>query len=217
MKTVVTMKLYTYYRSSSAYRVRIALNHKGIAYEHCTVNLLTHEQRSEDYLARNPQGLVPTLETDHGELITQSTAIIEWLDSAYPEIPLLPGDALQRARVRALVNIIACDIQPLNNVRVLNYLSNDLTVSDEQKNVWYQHWISKGFSALEVQLDNAGFSYGTSISMADVYLIPQVYNAIRFNSNMADYPNIARIYAACNQLDAFKAAHPDQQPDCTPS
>lgn len=207
------MKLYTYYRSSSAYRVRIALNHKRIAYEHCAVNLLKHEQRGEDYLALNPQGLVPALETDHGELITQSTAIIEWLDETYTDIPLLPAAALQRAKVRALVNIIACDIQPLNNLRVLNYLSNDLAVSDEQKNGWYQHWISKGFSALEVQLDKAGFCYGTSISMADVYLIPQVYNALRFNTDMANYPNIARVYANCNAQGAFNAAHPDQQPD----
>ncbi len=209
------MKLYTYYRSSSAYRVRIALNHKGIAYQHCAVNLLKHEQRGENYLARNPQGMVPALETDQGELITQSTAILEWLDAAYPETPLLPSDALQRAKVRTLVNIIACDIQPLNNLRVLNYLSDDLVISDERKNTWYQHWISMGFSALEAQLDEVGFCYGTSISMADVYLIPQVYNALRFNTDMANYPNIARTYATCSALEAFKAAHPDQQPDCT--
>lgn len=207
------MKLYTYYRSSSAYRVRIALNHKRIAYEHCAVNLLKREQRGEDYLALNPQGLVPALQTDEGELITQSTAIIEWLDTAYPETPLLPNDELQRAKVRALVNIIACDIQPLNNLRVLNYLSNDLAVSDEQKNAWYQHWISAGFGALEAQLGESGYCYGETISMVDVYLIPQVYNALRFNTNMANYPNITRIYAACNELEAFKAAHPDQQPD----
>jgi maleylpyruvate isomerase len=207
------MKLYTYYRSSSAYRVRIALNHKRIAYEHCAVNLLKREQRGGDYLALNPQGLVPALQTDEGELITQSTAIIEWLDTAYPETPLLPNDELQRAKVRALVNIIACDIQPLNNLRVLNYLSNDLAVSDEQKNAWYQHWISAGFGALEAQLGESGYCYGETISMVDVYLIPQVYNALRFNTNMANYPNITRIYAACNELEAFKAAHPDQQPD----
>lgn len=207
------MKLYTYYRSSSAYRVRIALNHKRIPYEHCAVNLLNREQKGEEYLTRNPQGLVPTLETDDGELITQSTAIIEWLESVYPKISLLPDDELQRAKVRALVNIIACDIQPLNNLRALKYLSAELAISDEQKNNWYLHWINAGFSALEAQLDESGFCYAATVSMADVYLIPQVYNALRFNTDMEMYPNIARIYAACNELDAFKAAHPDQQPD----
>ncbi|MGI9288059.1 MAG: maleylacetoacetate isomerase [Pseudomonadales bacterium] len=207
------MKLYTYYRSSSAYRVRIALNHKHIPYEHYAVNLLEREQQGAEYLAHNPQGLVPALETDDGELITQSIAIIEWLDAIYPDIPLLPSHELQRAKVRALVNIIACDIQPLNNLRVLNFLKIELEISDGQKNDWYQHWICTGFSALESQLSETGFCYGEAVSMADVYLIPQVYNALRFNTDMEAYPNITRIYAACNELNAFKAAHPDQQPD----
>ena len=207
------MKLYTYYRSSSAYRVRIALNHKGIAYEHCAVNLREGEQKGAEYLALNPQGLVPALETDQGDLLTQSGAIIEWLDAAYPEMPLLPADELQRATVRAMVNIIGCEIQPLNNLRVLNYLSIDLAVSDAQRNGWYRHWIGEGFSALEGQLDRSGFCYGAAISMADVYLVPQVYNALRFDTDMAEYPNIVRVCAACNELDAFKAAHPNQQPD----
>lgn len=211
------MKLYTYYRSSSAYRVRIALNHKRIPYETCAVNLLQREQKSAQYLALNPQGLVPALQTDDGELITQSTAIIEWLESAYPDIPLLPADELQRAKVRALVNIIACDIQPLNNLRVLRYLKNELEISDEQKNNWYQQWVQTGFEALEGQLDDSGLCCGATVSMVDVYLIPQVYNALRFNTNIQDYPNIARIYQACNERDAFVAAHPDRQPDKPPA
>ena len=213
MKTVARMKLYTYFRSSSAYRVRIALNLKGIAYEQCAVNLRDNEQTNADYLALNPQGLVPALETDQGDLITQSNAIIEWLDAAYPTTPLLPADELQRARVRALANIIACDIQPLNNLRVLTYLSAELAISDELKTAWYQHWVSMGFDALEVRLATSGFCYGTSVTVADVYLVPQVYNARRFNIDMTKYPNVARICAACSELDAFKAAHPDQQPD----
>ncbi len=211
------MKLYTYYRSSSAYRVRIALNHKRIPYQHCAVNLLQREHQGAEYLARNPQGLVPALETDDGELITQSTAIIEWLESAYPDIPLLPADELQRAKVRALVNIIACDIQPLNNLRVLNYLRTKLEISNKKTNNWYQHWISAGFSALDAQLGDSGYCYAASVSMADVYLIPQVYNAVRFNCALEDYSNIARVYTACNELDAFIAAHPDQQPDKPPA
>lgn len=207
------MKLYTYYRSSSAFRVRIALHHKGIAYQHRTVNLLAQEQKSAEYLALNPQGLVPALETDSGELITQSSAIIEWLEAVYPKTPLLPDDELQRARVRTLVNIVACDMQPLNNQRALGYLSHELGVSEAQKIAWYQHWIHAGFSALEAQLDHSGFCHGDTVSMADIYLIPQVYNALRFNTDMTRYPNITRIYTACNKLDAFQAAHPDQQPD----
>ncbi len=211
------MKLYTYYRSSSAYRVRIALNYKRIPYQHCAVNLSQRKHQGVEYLARNPQGLVPALEADDGELITQSTAIIEWLESTYPEIPLLPADELQRAKVRALVNIIACDIQPLNNLRVLNYLHTKLEISNKKTNNWYQHWISAGFSALDAQLGDSGYCYAASVSMADVYLIPQVYNAVRFNCDLEDYSNIARVYTACNELDAFIAAHPDQQPDKPPA
>ena len=221
MRTVIglnkrkIMRLYSYYRSSAAYRVRIALELKGLSYDYIAVNLVRAQQKSGDYLARNPQGLVPALETEEGVLIAQSVAIMEWLEEAHPEPALLPSDPLQRAAVRSTVNSIACDIHPLNNISVLNYLQNPLGTSPEQVQVWYGKWVDRGFEALEASLKkNSGLCcYGDLPGMADACLIPQVYNALRFDVQMREYANIMKVWEHCNTLDAFARAHPDAQPD----
>ncbi|WP_174875949.1 maleylacetoacetate isomerase [Vogesella oryzae] len=213
--TNVGRTLFGYFRSSAAYRVRIALNHKGLAYRQQPVSLVRGEQRSEDYLALNPQGLVPAL-LDNGVLLTQSLAICEYLDEAYPHTAaLLPTAAAMRARVRAAAQSIACDIHPLNNLRVLNYLKNELQQPEEARNAWYRHWLQEGFAALELQLaDSAGqYCFGDDITLADVCLLPQVFNARRFNVEMAPYPLLAAIADRLELLPAFAAAHPAQQPD----
>ena len=209
------IQLYSYFRSSAAYRVRIALNLKGIKYEQLPINLVTNEQNSPEYLTVNPQGLVPAIELEDGTTITQSTAILEWVDEKYPEPPLYPHAALLRAKARSLCNIIACDIHPLNNLRVLKYLSEEFNVSEDQKTTWYYHWISKGFSSLEESFSSGSFALGQNVSMVDVYLIPQVYNALRFKMDMTKYPNIIRIYHSCNELEAFVSAAPESQADST--
>lgn len=211
------MKLYAYYRSSAAYRVRIALNLKQLSYEISSVHLLRKggEQKTAAYAALNPQQLVPTLE-DQGLLLTQSLAIIEYLDEAYPSVPLLPADPAGRARVRALSQLIACDIHPLNNLRVLQYLQSRLNTDEADKNAWYAHWIQQGLNALEQHLDmpSAGrFCHGDTPTMADCCLIPQLYNARRFQIDLSPYPNILRIEQACAELPAFQAAAPENQPD----
>jgi len=207
------LRLYSYFRSSAAYRVRIALNYKGIDYQQIPVNLVNNEQNSPDYLATNPQGLVPSLKLPDDTIITQSTAILEWLEEQYPEPSLYPMDAIVRAKARSLCNIIACDIHPLNNLRVLKYLSGELHVSEEQKANWYHHWVAKGFSTLEKSLSSDSYALGDKVSMVDVYLIPQVYNALRFKQDMKNFPNISRIYHACNELDAFNSSAPEAQLD----
>ena len=207
------LRLYSYFRSSAAYRVRIALNYKGIEYKQIPVNLVDDEQNSKEYLAINPLGLVPALKLADDTIITQSTAILEWVEEQYPEPGLYPHDAATRAKARSLCNIISCDIHPLNNLRVLKYLKADLNVSDTQKTDWYHHWISKGFNSVEKALSPDTYALGHSVSMVDVYLIPQVYNALRFNQDMDSYPNITRIYHSCNELDAFKMAAPESQMD----
>ena len=211
------MKLYDYFRSSAAYRVRIALNLKGLAPERVFVPLRKGAQRTDDYLALNPQGLVPALVTDAGDVLTQSLAIIEWLDETHPAPPLLPGTPVERARVRSLALAIACDIHPLNNLRVLNYLKNTLGISEGQKDGWYRYWIDMGFEALEHRLAHdpatGRFCHGDAPTMADVCLVPQVANARRFDVDVTAFPTLTRIEAACGELAAFAAAAPARQPD----
>jgi maleylacetoacetate isomerase len=209
------VKLYTYYRSSAAYRVRIALNLKALDYTAVPVNLLEGEQRGEAFRAVNPQGLVPALEVEDGTRIGQSTAILEWLEESFPERPLLPADPLARARVRSLCNHIACDIHPLNNLRVMNYLKGEFGHSQEDVNRWYGHWIRTGFKAVENTVSGEGgpFCFGEAPGLADCYLIPQVYNARRFDVGLGEFPTIERIFAHCNGLEPFFDAHPDNQSD----
>lgn len=209
------MKLYTYFRSSAAYRVRIALNLKNIDHELVTVNLLKSEQQGEQYLTKNLHGLLPALETDQG-VLTQSMAILEYLEETHPETPLLVGDAWQKAHIRSFCYAIACDIHPVDNLRVLKYLSNELGVDDEAKNTWYRHWVELGFEKLEQQIDSKSlYCVGDKPTLADVCLVPQVFNAYRFNVDMNAYPKIAAIYARCNELAAFSDAAPQNQPDAT--
>ena len=211
------MKLYDYFRSSAAYRVRIALNLKGLAPERAFVPLRRGAQRTENYLAVNPLGLVPSLVTDGGEVLTQSLAIIEWLDETHPQPPLLPPDAAGRARVRALALAIACDIHPINNLRVLNYLTGTLGATEAQKNGWYRYWCDVGLEALETQLARekatGAFCHGGSPTIADICLVPQLANARRVELDLSLYPTLLRIEAACNALAAFAAAAPAKQPD----
>ncbi|MBW6392554.1 maleylacetoacetate isomerase [Billgrantia antri] len=209
--------LYGYYRSSAAYRVRIALNLKGLAYDQAPVNLVKGEQRGEENLARNPQGLVPVLETDGGIQLTQSLAICEYLDERYPEPPLLPADAQGRARVRSLAQLVACEIHPLNNLKVLKYLVHELKLDDEAKLAWYRHWIAEGFAALEARMAGepatGTFCHGDSPTLADLCLVPQVFNAERFECDLSPYPTIRRIAERCRELEAFAKAAPGEQPD----
>lgn len=209
------MKLYTYFRSSAAYRVRIALNLKAIEHELITVNLLKSEHQSEQYLTKNLHGLLPTIETEQG-MLAQSMAILEYLEEAYPDTPLLVGSAWQKAHIRSFCHAIACDIHPVDNLRVLKYLSNELAVGDEAKNTWYRHWVELGFEKLEQQIDaNNTYCFGDTITLADVCLAPQVFNAYRFKVDMTAYPKIAAIYERCNKLAAFSDAAPQNQPDAT--
>ena len=210
------MKLYGYFRSSAAYRVRIALGLKGFPYEYAAVHLRKGEQRTATYRALNAQALVPTLEDDRGSF-TQSLAIIEYLNERYPQPPLLPDVPEARARVRAIALAIACDIHPLDNLRVLQYLLRTLGVSEDAKNAWYRHWIDVGLSALESQLAGEAatgtFCHGGSPTLADVCLVPQLANARRSSIPLDAYPTLLRIEAACNALPAFAAAAPEKQPD----
>lgn len=213
------MKLYGYFRSSAAYRVRIALNLKGLPYTQAPINLVKGEQRSIANLARHPQGLVPVLETDEGAQLTQSLAICEYLDERHPNPALLPADATERARVRALAQVVTCEIHPLNNLKVLKHLVGELGVDDGAKLAWYRHWISEGFDALETMLKaEAGtgkFCHGDTPSLADICLVPQVYNAERFECDLSAYPTIRRIVEQCNALEAFQKAAPGEQPDAS--
>jgi len=212
------MKLHTYFRSSAAYRVRIALNLKGLPYETVPVHLTRGggEQRAPGYRKLNPQALVPVLE-DGGLVLTQSLAIIEYLDEVHPQVPLLPQDPAGRARVRALALAVACEVHPLNNLRVLNYLTGPLGLSDDAKRTWYCHWIAEGLGALEASLaaDRATgrFCHGDAPGLADCCLVPQLANARRFKCDVAPYPTLLRIEENCQTLEAFKRAAPGVQPD----
>ena len=209
------MLLYDYYRSSAAYRVRIALHLKGLAPEQRSVHLRKGEQRNAGYVAVNPQGLVPTLVLDDGMRLTQSLAIIEYLDEVHPEPPLLPQAPLDRAYVRAIALAIACDIHPLNNTRVLKYLGKPLGIEEPVRDEWYRHWVNEGFRAIEAMLAPCAgeFCLGGRVTLADVFLVPQVANARRLSVDLAPYPLISAIDAACRALPAFAAAAPEKQPD----
>ena len=214
------LKLYTYFRSSAAYRVRIALNLKGLNYTPVVVDLRNEsgDQHRSAYRDLNPQGLVPTLLEDDFAL-SQSIAILEYLDEVCPHPPLLPADAQGRATVRSLAQVIACDIHPLNNLRVLNYLKNVMRQDEEARQVWYRHWIAEGFGAIERQLEcydsNRRFCYGDHPTLADICLVPQVYNARRFGCELQDYPQIVAIDHYCSSLSAFAKAAPERQADAS--
>lgn len=210
------MKLYNYFRSSAAYRVRIALHLKGVPFEYAPIHLVKGEQHSDAYRTLNRQELVPAL-SDGETVVTQSLAIIEYLDECHPEPPLLPSSPAGRARVRAIALSIACDIHPLNNLRVLRYLTRTLGVGDEAKDAWYRHWIETGLAALEGQLSADAMTgsccHGDTPTMADICLVPQLANARRANIPLEPYPTLTRIDAHCRALDAFMRAAPERQPD----
>lgn len=209
------MKLYTYFRSSAAFRVRIALNLKGLEYQPAFVHLAKDEHRQPEYAAVNPQALVPTLE-EGGRLLTQSLAILEYLEETHPQPPLLPQDPFARARVRSLAALIACEIHPLNNLRILRHLKNALGQSEEQVNGWYRHWVADGLAKLEAELRNPGngrFCHGQTPTIADCCLVPQIFNAKRYQCELGPYPAVMRVFATCMQLDSFARAQPDKQPD----
>jgi len=212
------MKLYSYFRSSAAYRVRIALNLKGLAYEYAPIHLLRDggQQLKPDYRELNPDGIVPTF-IDGDDVLTQSLAIIEYLEETHPEPSLLPGTPLDRAFIRSVALQIACEIHPVDNLRVLKYLKHTLKVGDEAKDAWYRHWLESGFDSLEKRLANDSrvgkLCFGDTPTLADLCLVPQVFNARRFNLDMSPYPTIERIADHAAQIDAFARAAPGQQPD----
>ena len=210
------MKLYTYFRSSAAFRVRIALNLKGIAYDPQFVHLPKGEHRDAKYARLNRQALLPTLD-DGGALLNQSLAIIEYLEETRPAPPLLPKDPLGRARVRSLALLVACEIHPLNNLRTLQHLRKQLGQNEEQIKSWYRHWIADGLGRLEAELagtqGSGSYCHGDSPTMADCCLVPQVFNAKRYDSDLAPYPTVMRVFDACMKLEAFDRAQPGKQPD----
>ncbi len=214
------MRLYDYFRSSAAYRVRIALNLKGLSAERTFVHLRKSAQRDPAYLALNPQGLVPTLVTDDGTVLTQSLAIIEYLDETHPQPALMPATPAARARVRSIALDIACDIHPLGNLRVLRYLLHTLSAAEAQKDAWYAHWVATGLAALEARLApdpaTAAFCHGDAPTLADVCLVPQLANARRANLDVAAYPTLTRIEARCLAMPEFFDAQPSRQPDAEP-
>ena len=208
------MKLYTYFRSSAAFRVRIALNLKGLKYQPLFVHLPKGEHRAAEYSQVNAQALLPTLELDDGTRLNQSLAIIEYLDEKHPQPPLVPKESLARARVHSLSYLIASEIHPLNNLRVLQHLKR-LGQTQEQIDTWYRHWVADGLTKLEAELaGKAGkFCHGDAATMADCCLVPQIFNAKRYNSDLAPYPTTMRVFEACMKLEAFDRAQPSKQPD----
>lgn len=211
--------LHGYFRSGTTYRVRLALNWKGLDYDFVPVNLVEGEQSRPDYLARNPQGLVPALEADR-VILTQSPAILEWLEEVFPDKPLLPSDPVQRARVRAFAAAIGCDIHPIQNLRVMKKVKADYGADQEGATAWARHWITTGFDALEqlaelsAQADReaSGFLFGDGPTLAEVYLVPQMYNAHRFGVDLAPYPRLVAADAAARALPEFERAAPENQP-----
>ena len=209
------MKLYTYFRSSAAYRVRIALNLKGLSSEMIPIHLLKQGglNKKPEYRAVNPQMRVPALQLDSGDVLIQSLAIIEYLDEVHPKPPLLPRDPLERAKVRALAQMIACDIHPLNNTSPLRYLKNELGHDQVKIDAWYHHWILEGFTAIEAMIAPGPYCFGNDVTLADICLVPQVANARRLKVPVDQFPKIVSCDAVCARLDAFDAARPEKQPD----
>lgn len=211
------MKLHSYFRSSASFRVRIALALKGLSYEHVPVHLTKNEQHTPAFRTLSRTNLVPQLEADDGAVLGQSLAIIEYLDETHPEPPLLPGTALERARVRSLALDIACEIHPLNNLRVLRYLVRELGVADEAKNGWYRHWVEMGLASVEERLQaepgTGRYCHGDTPTLADCVLVPQIFNAQRFDCRLDKLPTVMRVFDACMALPAFQAAQPSACPD----
>jgi maleylpyruvate isomerase len=209
------VKLYSYFRSSAAYRVRIAFNLKGLSYETVPIHLQKEggQQLKPDYRAINPQMRVPTLKLDSGELLTQSLAIIEYLDEIHPQPALLPRDPVDRAKVRALAQLIACDIHPINNLAPLRYLKNELGQDQAKIDAWYHHWVLAGFDALEAMVQPGPYAFGVDVTLADICLVPQVANARRLKVPLERFPKLVAIDAACAALPAFQKARPENQPD----
>ena len=214
----MALVLHSYWRATAPYRVRIGLNLKGVAYDYAPVNLLKAEQNADPYTGLNRQELLPALETGDGHVLTQSLAILEWLDETHPEPPLLPKDPFDRATVRAMAALVACDIHPLNNLRIQKQLT-ELGVDDAGRTLWTQRWINDGFRALEplVARHGAGFAFGDAPTLADCLLIPQVYSAERYAVDLSPYPAIRAVAQRAAEHPAFQAAHPDQQPDAKPA
>jgi maleylacetoacetate isomerase len=212
------MRLYDYWRSSAAYRVRLALNFKGLSYEQIPIDLRKGAQREPAFLALNPQGLVPVLEDD-GAILTQSLPILNYLEERYPEPALLPRDSPGRAKSRAIAVAIACEIHPLNNLRVLQYLERELGLDEGRRMAWYRHWIAEGFGPLERMIARSAgeFCFGDFPSLADLCLVPQVYNARRHQCDLEPYPIIRRIDERCREIEAFARAAPERQPDAPPN
>ena len=213
------MKLYNYFRSSASFRVRIALELKGLGYDYVPVHLVKGEHKQAAYASVSPTMLVPALETDTGERLGQSVAITEYLEEIQPAPPLLPPEPLGRARVRALAQLVACDIHPLNNLRVLKYLVRELKVDEEAKNTWYRHWVREGLEAFErelTQLPASTYCYGETPTMADCCLVPQIFNGKRVNTSFDGLPRTMAAYEACMKLAAFQKAQPSNCPDNEP-
>jgi len=206
------LTLHGYWRSSAAYRVRIALNLKGLAFDQVTYDLRKKAEKGEAYAALNPQKLVPTLQTEDGALLTQSLAILEWLEETHPEPGLLPENKTDRAHIRAMCALVACDIHPVNNLRILNALRDDFDASDDQVSHWIARWIGEGFDALET-LISGNFCFGDAPTFADCCLAPQVFSAQRFKIDLARWPKIRAVTQACDALPAFYVARPEMQPD----
>jgi maleylacetoacetate isomerase len=211
------VKLYTFFRGSSPFRLRIALNLKGLAYDAVPVHLGRNEHQRAEFGAVNPQQLLPALELDDGQVLAQSLAIMEYLEEKYPKPPLLPGDSYGRARVRALSLLVACEIHPLNNKRTLDYLRSGVGGSEPQVAEWYRHWIDDGLAKLEAAMTRGAgtgrFSHGDAPTMADCCLVPQVFNARRYDNDTSRFPTVMRVFGECMQLDAFLRAQPAKQPD----
>jgi maleylacetoacetate isomerase len=211
------MKLYGFFRSSTSFRLRIALAWKGLAYETTPVSLPNMAHKEPDYLALNPQGLVPALVRDDGLVLTQSLAMLEWLDEKYPAPPLMPTDIDARWYVRAASQIVGCEIHPLNNVRVLKYIKSSLGATADQSQAWYEHWLAEGMAGLETflvtQKRHGKFCLGDEFTMADVCLVPQIYNAMRFNCDLSPYPTAMAIFHNCDAMECVKTTEPSTQPD----